>query len=204
MLALFFHCDVASRGGRSPRSSTLVRYSKTLYSTFSCELSELSNIKCESLADDLDHSCLIFSDKTACATAACSKSPRSRAVKRTNFGSSFSCLSCSWYGFPNQTVPMHNSSIARAFPRSSISPFSPPCSPTCPSTSGHAGTPRRSYPSLACSPSPRRVFPLRSSPSPGCSWHSLARGARRLATSSGVLRDGCAQVAQRHLFHVSV
>jgi hypothetical protein len=77
----------------------------------------------------------------------------------------------------------HSYPQLRACPRSSTSPFSPPRSPTCPSTSGPAGTPRRPYPFLACSPSPRHTFPLPSSPFPGC---SLARGARRQATSSGV------------------
>ena len=38
--------------------------------------------------------------KTACATAACSKSPHSRTVKRTTSGSSSSPLSCSWYDLP--------------------------------------------------------------------------------------------------------
>ena len=42
--------------------------------------------------------------------------------------------------------------IPRACPRYSTSPFSPPRSPTCPSTSGRAGTPRRPSRSLACSP----------------------------------------------------
>ena len=73
--------------------------------------------------------------------------------------------------------------IPRAYPRYSTSPSSPPRSPTCPSTSGRAGTPRRPSHSLVCSPSPRRTFPLLSSPSPGC---SRARGARRQAISSDV------------------
>ena len=146
----------------------------------------LQNSKCESLADVLDHLRLVFSDKTACATVACSKSPRSRTVKRTTFGFSSCRLSCSWYGPARSLLPInpdHSYPQLRACPRSSTSPFSPPRSLTCPSTSGPAGTPRRPYFFSACSPSPRRTFPLRSSPSPGC---SLARGARRQATSSGV------------------
>lgn len=81
------------------------------------------------------------------------------------------------------TFSRNTSFIPRACPRYSTSPFSPPRSPTCPSTSGRAGTPRRPSRCLACSPSPRRTFPLRSSPSPGC---SRARGARRQATSLDV------------------
>ena len=41
---------------------------------------------------------------TACATAACSKSPHSRTVKRTTSGSSSSHLSCSWCGFSSRPM----------------------------------------------------------------------------------------------------
>ena len=71
----------------------------------------------------------------------------------------------------------------RAYPHSSTSPFSPPRSPTCPSTSGPADIPQRPSRSLVCSPSQHLIFPLPSLPSPGC---SLARGALRQAISSDV------------------
>ena len=48
---------------------------------------------------------------TACATAACSKNPHSRTVKRTTSGSSSSHLSCSWYGF----LPSHPSPLIPNF-----------------------------------------------------------------------------------------
>ena len=60
--------------------------------------------------NDTNHIVFIYfaSHITACATAACSKSPHSRTVKRTTSGSSSSHLSCSWYGFPSSTpFPPH-------------------------------------------------------------------------------------------------
>ncbi len=112
---------------------------------------------------------------TACATAACSKSPRSRTAKQTTSGSSFSPLSCFSY-VSHPTPPLCTylleraliSDSSRAYPRSSTSPSSPRRSPTCRSTFGPAGTPPRPFRSSACSPSPRRTSPLRSSRSPGC------------------------------------
>ncbi len=49
----------------------------------------------------------IVSLVSACATAACSKSPHSRIVKRTTSGSSFYHLSCSWYGLPPSPPTPH-------------------------------------------------------------------------------------------------
>jgi hypothetical protein len=72
----------------------LARYPWTLSSTsFSCE----SFDKDKTFSADCSIS--FASHITACATAACSKSPHSRTVKRTTSGSSSSHLSCSWYGF---------------------------------------------------------------------------------------------------------
>lgn len=71
----------------------------------------------------------------------------------------------------------------RAYPHSSTSPFSPPRSPTCPSTFGPADIPRHPSRSLVCSPSQPLIFHLPLLRSPGC---SLARGALRQAISLDV------------------
>ena len=83
--------------------------------------------------------------------------------------------------------PDHSYPQPRACHLSSISHFSPPRSPTCPSTFGGAGTLRRPYPFSACSSSPCRTFPLRSSLFPGCSL--ALTGTWRAAASDLV---GCA------------
>jgi hypothetical protein len=87
----------------------------------------------------------------------------------------------------SSTLPSHCKLVfyyhPRVYPHSSTSPFSPPRSPTCPSTFGPADIPQRPSRSLVCSPSQHLIFHLPSLHSPGC---SLARGALRQAISSDV------------------
>jgi hypothetical protein len=65
---------------------------------------------------------------TACATAACSKSPHSRIVKRTTSGSSSCHLSCSWYGFTYLPSPHSISSPKFDSIAGPISTLQPPLS----------------------------------------------------------------------------